>query len=263
MMSKIILPFEVQVKLCAWAEMTGGLEFSGLGEVTREGSMFFIEDVTLLGVGSVNFTEFPYERASRLGPNIKRKLWFHRHPITGWSGTDEDTATKTPLGGVPEMIQWSLAIVLTPRGWIGRIDFHAPKKKTVHLPVEPKVFSPEVVEAAQDLKTEEALAYIRELKAEFEVSRGRTLKSRAARAYTTYADYDDEVYFDDVVDATYTCGCMVYDVPEDDLPDTCELHPDCEIEDWWYVDERKQRSPRPTKQPAWREAFNRIFFGER
>jgi hypothetical protein len=73
------------------------------------------------------------------------KLWLHRHPVGNgipgphnWSGTDHDTCVNTPLGGIPELVKWSAAIVRTPRGWVGRLDNHI-RKTTLHVPVLPDV----------------------------------------------------------------------------------------------------------------------------
>ena len=55
-----------------------------------------------------------------------------------WSGTDEHTCTKEPLGGSPDLIGWSVALVRTPGGWVGRIDNHK-TKQTRHLEVFPKL----------------------------------------------------------------------------------------------------------------------------
>lgn len=55
-----------------------------------------------------------------------------------WSGTDESTIQLAPLGGVPEMVKWSVSMVLTLGGWVGRIDNHI-SHKTQHLDVSPNI----------------------------------------------------------------------------------------------------------------------------
>jgi hypothetical protein len=148
----ITLSPQAELKLTAYAIATGGypggLEFSGLGLIEKQGSVFNVIDVDLFGVGSGGYTEFSPERPSKMLEDPRCKLWYHRHPVMGWSGRDEQTATREPLGGPPELVQWSVAIVLTPNGWIGRVDIHVPKSKTFHCPVEPKFASPEVLEQA-------------------------------------------------------------------------------------------------------------------
>lgn len=147
---KIRLKPNVFIKLEAVRVAVGGLEYSGLGfvDVIKEGeeTVFEVYDVVLMDVGSSVFTEIPAEKILPLmdRPDAKKmKLWFHRHPVGNetpgkhnWSGTDEDTATKTPLGGVPDMVKWALSIVRTPQTWVGRIDrFKDGAVQTVHLPV--------------------------------------------------------------------------------------------------------------------------------
>jgi hypothetical protein len=55
-----------------------------------------------------------------------------------WSGTDENTIRYTPLGGIPELVKWSISIVRTPGGWVGRLDDHI-NDETVHMPVHPEL----------------------------------------------------------------------------------------------------------------------------
>jgi hypothetical protein len=61
-----------------------------------------------------------------------------KHPITGWSSRDLQTILKEPLGSTPENVGWSVSIVITPVGWIGRIDNYV---KGIHkdLEIEPTV----------------------------------------------------------------------------------------------------------------------------
>lgn len=147
---KIRLNPDVFLKLEAAAVAVGNLEFSGFGFVNvkkeNQETVFEVYDVALLDVGSVVFTEIPGERILPLLDRSdagKMKLWFHRHPLGdsnpgphNWSGTDEATATGMPLGGVPELVKWAIAIVRTPKTWIGRLDrFKDGKTQTLHLPV--------------------------------------------------------------------------------------------------------------------------------
>lgn len=57
-----------------------------------------------------------------------------------WSGTDNNTIRTAPLGGVPELVKWSASVVLTPRGWVGRVDNHI-TGKTIHCEVQPNLYS--------------------------------------------------------------------------------------------------------------------------
>ena len=189
----ITLSPQAELKLTAYAIATGGypggLEFSGLGLIEKQGSVFNVIDVDLFGVGSGGYTEFSPERSSKMLEDPRCKLWFHRHPITGWSGRDEQTATREPLGGPPELVQWSVAIVLTPNGWIGRVDIHVPKSKTHHCKVEPAVASPEVLEQAQRLVTPELQALVEDLKKEFEAL--VNIKHGPKNGFYVTEEYDD------------------------------------------------------------------------
>jgi hypothetical protein len=265
---------EAELKLTTWALATGGYpggqEFSGLFLVEREGKeIFHVVDADLLGVGSVGFTEFAPERALKLPEDPRRRGWFHRHPIHGWSGTDEHTCTKEPLGTSPQLVQWSVAIVLTPKGWIGRIDIHVPKLQTFHCPVEPAFASPEVLAAAQASITPELIGYCSELKAEYDAMHKRP----ASRFYPAYDDrdfdiYDEEPMFDDESVICPNCGVPCeYQGGEDVFgvmgvqayvcerscgniiliadPHSCELYTASEA-----PIRRKKRS-----EPAWKQSF--------
>lgn len=121
----------------------GNLEVSGYGFIRQEGDTLVVYDACVLDVGSwgeTNIDPRKPEVARKLLDLLERqdaanlKLWWHRHPILGWSGTDERACTVTPMGGDPKHVRWSAAVVRTPRGWIGRIDNHL-THKTAHVPV--------------------------------------------------------------------------------------------------------------------------------
>ena len=173
---KILLSKAVEIYLTAWKLAVGGLEFSGLGEVERnEDGDFLVKDVYLMDVGTAVFTDITPDRIVALPYSDTRKLWFHRHPVGNgvagphnWSGTDHHTATKEPLGGIPQMVKWSIAIVYTPSGWTGRIDFHQDTgTKTYYTDVLPQNPSEEVIKQALPLLTPELREYVAELKDEF------------------------------------------------------------------------------------------------
>ncbi len=82
------------------------------------------------------------EMTARLKRSISNRM---RHPLgTGipgphnWSGTDETTILREPMGSTPSAVNWSISIVLTPGGFVGRIDNYV-KGITQHLEVEPNV----------------------------------------------------------------------------------------------------------------------------
>ena len=141
------------------ANQVGRQEFSGIGFCHREGDDLVVYDAEILDVGSASFTQVNPTELLRLAkrPDARNgRLWLHRHPIGNgvpgpwnWSGTDENTIQTTPLGGIPEIIQWSAAIVRTPDGWVGRIDNHI-TKKTAHVEVAGQA-SQEVYDTANRL----------------------------------------------------------------------------------------------------------------
>jgi len=129
----------------SWCATAEGKEVSGLGTCVYKEGYFYVDHVWLLDVGSVGFTEIDPAlimkiHQSEVNPS-EIKLWWHRHPVGNgkpgphnWSGTDEATCINEPLGSSPQVVGWSVAIVRTPFGWVGRVDHHL-KKKTVHLEV--------------------------------------------------------------------------------------------------------------------------------
>ena len=136
---KIILTPEIALKLHTFARIYTK-EFSGFGFVERDGETLNVYDIVILDVGSEVLTEIPSKKVLELmnRPDAeKMKLWFHKHPVNSWSGTDENTIKTSPLGGIPELVKWSASIVLTPGlGWIGRVDSYK-TGKTIVAEVEP------------------------------------------------------------------------------------------------------------------------------
>lgn len=146
-------------RLVSWTRM----EFSGFGFVRKadERTMLVYEFV-LLDVGSYGYTEFEPRKYIHLLDRSdagNMRIWIHRHPIGNgkpgwhnWSGTDNQTINETPLGGIPEMVRWSLSAVRTPGGWVGRIDNHI-SKQTQHLPVA-WATTPGLMNKARELEVE-------------------------------------------------------------------------------------------------------------
>jgi hypothetical protein len=146
---KIILTPDTALKLMTYANYTAPQEFSGLGFVRLTPDKDFeIYDFVVLDVGSMVYTEIP---AAKLLPLLSRpdagamKAFLHRHPMGNdkpgdhnWSGTDVDCILNTPLGGVPALVKWSISVVITPWGWVGRYDNYV-QKKTTHLEVLPDI----------------------------------------------------------------------------------------------------------------------------
>jgi hypothetical protein len=147
---KIILTPDVFARLEAARAAVGRHELSGFGfvkVVTQDGETIFeVYDAVLLDVGSSAFTEIPSERILPLLDRFDAhhmKLWWHAHPLGNnqpgahnWSSTDNHTATTMPLGGVPELVKWSISMVRTPQTWVGRFDrYQDGKVSTSHIPV--------------------------------------------------------------------------------------------------------------------------------
>jgi hypothetical protein len=136
---KIILAPHVSARLETFARLYPR-EFSGFGFIDRTGKdELTVYDIVLLDIGSEVYTEISTSMILNLmtRPDAdKMKLWFHRHPIDNWSATDMDTILNHPMGGIPQLVKWSAAIVLTPHGWIGRVDNHI-SHTAVDCQVEP------------------------------------------------------------------------------------------------------------------------------
>jgi hypothetical protein len=147
---KIYIEPECMARLMTVATLTSPQEFSGLGFCEMEGDTIRVYDYVLLDIGTSVFTEIPVSELLKLTQRpdySKMKAWIHFHPLGNgvpgkhnWSGTDEATIQQTPLGGLPEMVKWSVSLVLTPGGWVGRIDNYL-THKTLHLEVFPSLKS--------------------------------------------------------------------------------------------------------------------------
>lgn len=145
---KILLSPDVYLRLEMVKEVVGSREFSGYGFIERKGDDFYVYDIELLDVGNEGWTEFDSRTILEVmnrEDHAHMKLWFHRHPLGdgtpgphNWSATDNNTCTNEPLGCPdPDHVKWALAMVLTPGGWVGRVDrFKNGESKTEHIPVE-------------------------------------------------------------------------------------------------------------------------------
>lgn len=138
---------DVALRLTAYRNSTQ-LEFSGVGFIRKEGKKLYVYDFVLLNVGSYGYTEIPPEKVAMLAATrqdaANMRLWIHRHPLGNstpgshnWSGTDNATCEQEPLGSPAELTTWAAAIVLTPTGWVGRLDSFQGGLVTRHLRVLP------------------------------------------------------------------------------------------------------------------------------
>jgi hypothetical protein len=144
---KIIIKPEIMGRLLCYAVATPN-EFSGFGFCTRnkEGDIEMY-DFALQDVGTYGYTQTDPKRMLPLFERPDRKnmkIWLHRHPVGNgvpgehnWSGRDEQTIRFEPLGTTPKDAQWSVSIVITPGGFVGRIDNYN-KNITQHLEVVPE-----------------------------------------------------------------------------------------------------------------------------
>ena len=151
-MSVINLTPDVALKLETVTAQMHGKEFSGIGFVRFAKGDFEVYDVVVISVGSEVYTEIPSEKLLPLmsRPDAENmKLWFHRHGIGNgvpgihnWSYVDSHTAREEPLGcpvGMAHLVKWSVSIVRTPKGWVGRYDTYGESGKTAHLRVTPSL----------------------------------------------------------------------------------------------------------------------------
>ena len=143
------------------ASKTGPLEFIGNLFAEREPDRIVVYDFVLLSVGSAVYSEIKPELMLPLSkrPDAhKMHGMCHMHPVGNgvpgehnWSGTDREWILETPLGSLPQLVKWSFSIVLTPGGWVGRVDNYL-TGKTLHCPVV--YFRPEIAAKAQALTPE-------------------------------------------------------------------------------------------------------------
>jgi hypothetical protein len=88
------------------------------------------------------------------------KVWWHKHPCNTWSGTDWNTRRERVNAGGEKV--WSLAMVYTPRGWLGAFDMGNPDYHA-DIPVKGGTGSIEryvdLIYSPQTLSHASALAY--------------------------------------------------------------------------------------------------------
>lgn len=144
--SQVLVPDRILAQLETFCATASGREISGVGMVRYAPPNIEIVEVWALAGGSEVFTQIQPEHLAELlemGVDLSKvKLWWHRHPVGNgvpgphnWSSTDENTCTKEPLGSTPDMVKWSVSIVRTPFGWVGRMDDYR-KEVAFHLPVQ-------------------------------------------------------------------------------------------------------------------------------
>jgi len=163
------------VKLETWHKNSAGLELSGyalLAEPVKadpgEPYTFVIEDMLLgcaIQESTGGYTEMSPEirvqlmmKARSMGYKPDQLAWWHKHPITNWSGIDVNALRQrvheTGLDR-KEQLQ-TFAFVLTPSGIRARWDRSGPDQGdnayVDRIPVQ--VMAPDLREVAEEAKTE-------------------------------------------------------------------------------------------------------------
>jgi hypothetical protein len=179
---RVIIDPTVRLKLETWYEYSRGLELSGYALLTErptakldEAKTFFIDDILLLcdiGESSGGYTEIqPEERvkgmmwARELGRSANQLVWWHIHPIYGWSGTDVNTCRqRVHEAGLAEVLS-TLSIVRTPGGIRARWDQSGPADNIFVDEIPVHVMTPEMAKIAEEAKAEviELLAQRRDI----------------------------------------------------------------------------------------------------
>ncbi len=223
---KIVIDFPIMLRLMTLA-VAYRQEYSGFGFCEKEGDTIRVYDFVLLDVGSETFTEIPADKIVKLMDRpdaAKMKVWLHKHPMgrgtpgpENWSGTDNFTIANTPMGGLPELVKWSVSIVLTPCGWVGRIDNYV-SHKTQHLAVEPQ--APEAYDMLGEVMSSknERMAKQREVRRQAEdpfvifSPRSMTSLDGFDSIEETWLEQDDEL--DTAYEAMDECGVTMSDLVE-------------------------------------------------
>ena len=133
-------------KLMTWDQNRQGLELSGFAILTErpqakldEDKIFFVDDILLvcdIQESSRGYTEMTAEQRVRgmmwarsLDRSANQLVWFHIHPVTGWSGTDVNTLRqRVHETGLAEVLS-TFSFVLTPRGIRARWDQSGPNEE--------------------------------------------------------------------------------------------------------------------------------------
>jgi hypothetical protein len=142
----MIISPKAYAKLITWDQNRKGLELSGFAILAErpqakldEDKVFHIDDLMLvcdIQESSRGYTEMTPEQrvkgmmwARSLDRSANQLVWWHIHPVTGWSGTDVNTLRqRVHETGLAEMLS-TFSFVLTPRGIRARWDQSGPKEE--------------------------------------------------------------------------------------------------------------------------------------
>ena len=171
----VVMSPVAHAKLLAWDRVANGLELSGFGILgdtphadPREDKIFHIDDIILIcdiDESSGGYTEMTPEQRFRgmkwardMGRSANQLVWWHIHPIGGWSGTDHNTRRqRVHETGLPEVMSL-LSIVLTPKGIRACWDQSGPNPKdNIYVDQIPVLIGspgvpPIIAEAVQEAK---------------------------------------------------------------------------------------------------------------
>jgi hypothetical protein len=145
---QVIMHPLAHAKLETWHKGSNGLEVSGKAILDRpvkadpaQPYTFYVIDILLgcaIQESTGGYTEMPPDIQARLmtqvlqaGHKANATGWWHKHPVTGWSGTDIDTMRqRVHETGLDkrEKLQ-AFAFVLTPHGIRARWDQSGPKEE--------------------------------------------------------------------------------------------------------------------------------------
>jgi hypothetical protein len=172
---QMLISLTAYTKLMTWSAGSRGLELSGFAILSErpqakldQDKVFYIDEILLvcdIRESSGGYTEMTAEQrvqgmmwARSLGHSANQLVWWHIHPVTGWSGTDVNTLRqRVHETGLQEVLS-TFAFVLTPRGIRARWDQSGPNEEdniyVDEIPV--MVGDPALLNAIQEAKAEVA-----------------------------------------------------------------------------------------------------------
>jgi hypothetical protein len=170
---QMLISLTAYTKLMTWSAGRKGLELSGFAILTErpqakldEDKRFYVNDILLvcdIRESSGGYTEMTAEQrvqgmmwARSLGRSANQLVWWHIHPVTGWSGTDVNTLRqRVHEVGLQEVLS-TFSFVLTPRGIRARWAQSGPREEdniyVDEIPV--MVGDPALLNVIQEAKAE-------------------------------------------------------------------------------------------------------------
>jgi hypothetical protein len=168
---QMLISPKAYVKLVTWDQHRKGLELSGFAILTErpqakldEDKVFFVDDLTLvcdIQESSRGYTEMTAEQrvkgmmwARSLGRSANQLVWWHIHPVIGWSGTDVNTLRqRVHETGLPEVLS-TFSFVLTPRGIRARWDQSGPNDNIYVDEIPVMVGDPSILDVIREAEAE-------------------------------------------------------------------------------------------------------------